>query len=49
MPNGKALIRGEYQDLYPGDTIKISYEGVEYVAVVETRALGCAVARVVVE
>ena len=49
LPNGRAIVKGEYKDLYPDDSIILRYGGREFNAVVETRVEGGAVARVVLE
>lgn len=49
MSNGRAIVKGEYKDLYPDDIIIVCYNGREFNAVVETRVEGGAVVRVALE
>ena len=47
LPNRRAVVKGEYKDLYVDDAIVVvDTAGTEYDAVVETRVLGGAVVRV---
>lgn len=49
LPDGRCLAKGGYKDLYPDDTIIVAKGDREWSAVVETRTVGGAVARVVME
>lgn len=49
LSDARCIVKGEYKDLYPEDTIIVYKGGREWNAVVETRTLGGAVARVVME
>lgn len=49
LHNARAFVRGEYKDLYPGDTVIVFKGNKEWNAVVETRTGGGAVVRVVLE
>lgn len=49
LPNARAIVEGEYKDLYPGDPVIIYRGDREWSAVVETRVMGGAVVRVVTE
>lgn len=49
FPEGRAFVKGEYKDLYPGDPVIVYKGSREWSAVVETRSGGGAVVRVVME
>lgn len=49
LPNGRVLVLGRFEYLYPGDTIVVVDDDEEYKAVVEKRVFDGAVARLVLE